>query len=106
MTRNEMYEILLKAKMFMTQVSDGDLIDDELIQNINRELYELKRMSVKDAVALATVIICGCFHESPIDGYWFDLPSTIECMDAFHDVKKMMNKGRKLPIYIYHEEVC
>ena len=106
MTRNEMYQLVLTAKDLMRHIESNGGIDEEFVETLNDEIYKIRCISIKKATAIATVISCGCFHESLIDGYRFDLPSTKECMDAFHAVKKMMNKGRKLPIFVYHEEVC
>lgn len=100
------YDFIIEAKNIVAEAIDEGVFNESTIQYLNKLLYELKHISVKEATALATVLACGCFHESLIDGYRFDLPSTKDCMANYHAVKRLMNKGRTIPIYVYHEEAC
>ena len=106
MTRKELYEEIINVKDFMAYVEYMYGIDEQFIQTLNDEIYKLRHMSIKESVAAATVIACGSFYDNN-DGYYsFMLPRTKDCMYCFHSVKKLMNKGKKIPIFVYREEAC
>lgn len=106
-TNNKNYKAIIEAKNNIFDILEEDIFDLSSQEGIEELIYCLIRsheISIREKVALWTVLESGSFVEDMRWGYSFMMPSTKACCENFAICEKHFKKGSPLEIFISSDE--
>lgn len=100
------YEAIIKAKNNISDIIEQDIFDLSSQGGIEELIYCFVRsseLSIREKIALWTVIENGSFVEDLRWGYHFMMPSTKACCENFAICEHKYKKGLPLKLFVYFE---
>lgn len=105
--KKENYKAIIEAKSNMFNILEQDIFDLSSQEGIEELIYCLIRsheISIREKIALWTVLESATFVEDMRWGYSFMMPSTKACCKNFKMCEKHFKKGNPLGIFVSSDE--